>query len=308
MNNLQHWDDDWESALAALGTEVHAVDREALRVWFALFPLGTLDLIPDEAARTFYQMKGSWSLAGQEDRSHRFLYAHAWWGEAKRAALQGFPTQGLLEDALAELAAQIQAPQEFRLALAALVLMTIRQAGTEFLARPFSGLSPRDSPAKRLEQRAKPPTRSFFGPFLRQTPKLEIVFDEGRADARFPILDAQDITTAAELDKRPYHETDPRCYAGMGPIPVDCRSGSCGTCWIGILGGKENLEAPTSFERKRMEYFGYWDSPFADPTSQHPRLRLACQAKARGSVSIVIPPWNGVFGLTRRTKERRNLA
>jgi hypothetical protein len=25
-------------------------------------------------------------------------------------------------------------------------------------------------------------------------------------------------------------------------------------------------------------------------------IRLACQAQALGAVSIVIPPWNGVFG------------
>ena len=25
-------------------------------------------------------------------------------------------------------------------------------------------------------------------------------------------------------------------------------------------------------------------------------MRLACQARAEGSVSVVIPPWNGVFG------------
>ena len=25
-------------------------------------------------------------------------------------------------------------------------------------------------------------------------------------------------------------------------------------------------------------------------------IRLACQAQAQGAVSIVIPPWNGVFG------------
>jgi uncharacterized 2Fe-2S/4Fe-4S cluster protein (DUF4445 family) len=25
-------------------------------------------------------------------------------------------------------------------------------------------------------------------------------------------------------------------------------------------------------------------------------LRLACQAKVKGNVTIVIPPWNGIFG------------
>jgi uncharacterized 2Fe-2S/4Fe-4S cluster protein (DUF4445 family) len=33
-------------------------------------------------------------------------------------------------------------------------------------------------------------------------------------------------------------------------------------------------------------------------------IRLACQAQAQGAVSIVIPPWNGVFGkYLRRLKD-----
>ena len=40
-----------------------------------------------------------------------------------------------------------------------------------------------------------------------------------------------------------------------------------------------------------MQQFGYLDSH--DP---QPRIRLACRTKVSGPVSIVIPPWNGVFG------------
>jgi hypothetical protein len=75
---------------------------------------------------------------------------------------------------------------------------------------------------------------------------------------------------------------------------------------VGIVGGNENLDPVEEFERKRMEYFGYWDSGFIDSNSQRPLIRLACQARANGSVSIVIPPWNGVFGRTRREKELGN--
>jgi uncharacterized 2Fe-2S/4Fe-4S cluster protein (DUF4445 family) len=40
-----------------------------------------------------------------------------------------------------------------------------------------------------------------------------------------------------------------------------------------------------------MKEFGYitTDEP-------KPLIRLACQAQVSGAVSIVIPPWNGVFG------------
>ena len=40
-----------------------------------------------------------------------------------------------------------------------------------------------------------------------------------------------------------------------------------------------------------MSVFGY-----NQPDEPKPFLRLACQAQATGNVTIVIPPWNAVFG------------
>ena len=40
-----------------------------------------------------------------------------------------------------------------------------------------------------------------------------------------------------------------------------------------------------------MKVFGY-----NQPDGDAPFIRLACQAKAEGNVTIVIPPWNAVFG------------
>jgi hypothetical protein len=40
-----------------------------------------------------------------------------------------------------------------------------------------------------------------------------------------------------------------------------------------------------------MKVFGY-----NQPDEAKPILRLACQARGYGAVSLVIPPWNGVFG------------
>jgi hypothetical protein len=76
-----------------------------------------------------------------------------------------------------------------------------------------------------------------------------------------------------------------------GPIPVECRSASCGTCWVGIVGGAEKLSDVGVREGKKIKEFGYIDS--GEPK---PLIRLACQALAQGAVSIVIPPWNGQFG------------
>ena len=60
---------------------------------------------------------------------------------------------------------------------------------------------------------------------------------------------------------------------------------------MGVLGGGEKL-SPVSErdERRRMRVFGYLDS-----SEERPLIRLACQARAHGAVSIVIPPWNGLF-------------
>jgi ferredoxin len=272
-----------------------------------MYPLLLLDLTPDAAAESFFQMKGQWRLLGVEDTSHTFLYAHHWWGAAKKALQSALPPlDGSLEAALREVAQRVEAPVEHRITLAAVVLMTYRQCGEGFLARPVPVTPPRESAESVLSRRTPGRKGGWLSSLLGRAPEFRVCFDEAKAEASFPILASQEITTAAELDKRPYHLQDARCYEGMGPIPVDCRSGSCGTCWVGVLGGRENLEALGEFERKRMEYFGYWDAGFAEEAMEHPRIRLACQAKAFGPVSLVIPPWNGVFGVTRRTKERKS--
>jgi ferredoxin len=100
----------------------------------------------------------------------------------------------------------------------------------------------------------------------------------------------QDLAWGAADDRsRNWREIDPRRVEG--PIPVECRSASCGTCWVGILGGAEKLTDVAAREGKKIKEFGYIDTAEAKPL-----IRLACQAQASGAVSIVIPPWNGVFG------------
>jgi hypothetical protein len=44
-------------------------------------------------------------------------------------------------------------------------------------------------------------------------------------------------------------------------------------------------------EGERMKVFGYIDT-----AEMRPIIRLACQARTFGAVSVVIPPWNGVYG------------
>ena len=92
------------------------------------------------------------------------------------------------------------------------------------------------------------------------------------------------------IGDRPGDKTkDPRRVEG--PIPVECRTAACGTCWIGVLGGAENLSPVDDREWRKMKEFGYLDTD-----EPKPLVRLACRAKTHGQVSIVVPPWNGVFG------------
>ena len=143
-----------------------------------------------------------------------------------------------------------------------------------------------------MKLRARDDRQGLLG-FLRGIKKRwTVTFDENDPAATFPLIHNQEIASAAQADKRDYRSRDPRCTPGEGPIPVECRAASCGTCWVGVLGGAEKLSPVNERdEGRRMKVFGYSDTDGAQPL-----IRLACQARARGAVSIVIPPWNGVFG------------
>jgi ferredoxin len=128
--------------------------------------------------------------------------------------------------------------------------------------------------------------------FLRGLKKRwTVTFDESDPSAHFQAIHGQEIASAAQTDSRDHRARDPRCTPGEGPIPVECRAASCGTCWVGVLGGAEKLSPVEREERRRMTIFGYLDSD-----EPRPLIRLACQAKAHGAVSIVLPPWNGFIG------------
>ena len=118
-----------------------------------------------------------------------------------------------------------------------------------------------------------------------------VTFDENEPNAKFTAIQGQEIASAAQSDKRDYRSRDPRCTPGEGPIPVECRAASCGTCWVGVLAGAEKLTPVVSRdEGRRMKVFGYINT-----AEERPIIRLACQASTSGAVSILIPPWNGVF-------------
>jgi ferredoxin len=108
-----------------------------------------------------------------------------------------------------------------------------------------------------------------------------VTFDESDPAATFPVISGQEIATAAQADKREYRSRDSRCIPNEGPIPVECRAASCGTCWVGVLGGAEKLSpvAPRD-EGQRLKVFGYTETDGETPLVRL-RVRRARSAPCR---------------------------
>jgi ferredoxin len=306
----------WSQMLVELMPAIHAVDRNAAQIWFAFFPLGLAVALeqsddPEALARRLL-LQGDYRLRDQIDTSHAFLYGHRHWPAVKRAVEARADAPAAPEARLAEeivsvarrAAAEAKADESHAVAITAVAFMTLRQVGlAAFRAAPgrvhIDEKSLRRPPEEVLRERARDDSQGLLG-FLRTTDKRwTVTWDENREDARFRMMHRQEVASAAASDPRDWSQVDPRCTAGEGPIPVQCRSASCGTCWVGVLGGAEKLSAVAERERKVMRRLGYTDTD-----EPRPLIRLSCQAQGEGAVSIRIPPWNGVFG--RYVRERRH--
>jgi ferredoxin len=303
----------WQRALDTIGSSIHEIDRNATRVWFAFWPLDlflALEAAADpEALARKMGLMGRWRLSEQIDESHRFLYAHRYWPQVKSAisADREWPAElPALISAVADAAARTaRTDRELLLGLSAAGLMTLRQSGVDaFAAAPgrivLSPETRRKSPHQVLRRRAKDDWQGLLG-FLRGTRKQwTVTFDENEPDSTFTVIQGQEIATAAQQDKREYRSRDIRCTPNEGPIPVECRAASCGTCWVGVIAGADKLSPVVERdEGRRMQVFGYQTGGGSAPL-----IRLACQAKAYGAVSLVIPPWNGMFGSVISEKRR----
>lgn len=295
----------WLQTVETCAPDIAEVDRNATRIWFSFYPLRlqlALDAADDRPAlqRTLGLM-GRWGLADAIDTSHRFLFGHRYWPQVKAAVAEFEPLPadlGVLITHVADQASRAaRVDRDLVLGMAAIALMTLRQVGPgRFAAAPgtiqLSEAQRARSATDVLRSRAKDDFQGVLG-FLRGIKKQwTVTFDEGDPEARFTALQAQELASAAQSDKREYRSKDPRCIPNEGPIPVECRAASCGTCWVGVLGGAGKLSPVEKHEAVRMRVFGY-----AEPEiGTRPILRLACQARAQGAVSIVIPPWNGFIG------------
>ncbi|HEU4389353.1 MAG TPA: 2Fe-2S iron-sulfur cluster-binding protein [Blastocatellia bacterium] len=311
----QHDDSAWRIVLQELLPSIHEVDKPATRIWFAFYPLALARVLEqsedaDQLARELL-LQGNYELKAQIDSSHTFLYGHRFWPDVKKA-ISGHIADS--QSATLDLSAHIRqaagkvarttgVDHSLLLGMTAVGFMTLQQVGTEAfnefpgrvqLERTFLALKPDEI----LRRRARDDNQGVFG-FLRGQAKVfTVTFNENDAASTFKLINTQHLTTAAANDKGNYHLRDERCTVGEGPIPVQCRSAACGTCWIGVLGGAEKLSEVAELESRRIKEFGYIDT-----NEPRPRIRLACQAQAYGAVSIVIPPWNGVFGKYLRSLE-----
>ena len=304
-----HDDAAWRETLAALLPSIHEVDRNAAQIWFHFYPLALLrafEAAPDPAKLAQeLLMQGSWFLKDRLDSSHAFLYGHRFWPEVKRAVLrlaaggalpEGRTLAEVVREVAREAASARKVEESLTTGIAAVGLMALQQVGlAEFGRTPGEVRIDRKhlkrTPEEVLRERAKDDGQGLFG-FLRTADKRwTVVWDENADDRRFRAFDKQEVASAAANDKRPWHEQDPRCTVDEGPIPVQCRSASCGTCWVGVLGGAEKLSEADWRERKMMPLFGY-----VETDEPRPLIRLSCQARTEGAVSVVVPPWNGYFG------------
>jgi ferredoxin len=302
----QHDEEAWSATLTTLLRRIHDVDKNATQIWFSFYPLSLFKALQkaedsEELARRLL-MQGNYHLRDQIDSSHTFLYGHRYWPEVKTAvqkhavAYDSKTNQSLADQVLtvAEQVAGKKIEISLTVGITAVAFMTVQQVGFDAFNSPGNMLidkkHARLSPTEVLQARAQDDKQGLFG-FLRTVnKKWTITYDENDNSARYRMNHIQDLAWGAADDQtKNWREIDPR--RSEGPIPVECRSASCGTCWVGILGGAEKLSDVAAREGKKIKEFGYLDS--AEPK---PLIRLACQAQTHGAVSIVIPPWNGVFG------------
>lgn len=307
---LSEFDDaDWKQSVSDLLPAIHEVDRNAVQIWFAFFPFELARTLRDAddptklAARLL--MKGNYRLQDQIDTSHEFFYGHRFWQMVKRAITEHAAKEDFSQTLQAQIAMTAQRaateakqPDNLLVAITAVAFATVAHVGlAAFNNASGEAKQPRGrlakSPDEILRARTRDDSQGMLG-FLRTTDKrFTVTFDENDRDATFKIMNAQELASGAADDRRDYTARDERRLDG--PIPVECRSAACGTCWVGVISGAETLSPVQRREREQMRVFGYTNTD-----EEKPLIRLACQAQGFGNQTIAIPTWNGSFGKTLR--------
>ncbi|MCC7031843.1 MAG: hypothetical protein IT179_03310 [Acidobacteria bacterium] len=305
----QHDDAAWHRAVDRLQNATHPVDRAAVRIWLHFYPMRlqrAVEAAADSAALEHHlRLEGTWRLDQQRETSHWFLFGHRFWPQA-REAVRAFASRAVVPGSL-DLAAQIQAvardlgdrlqvDPSWLVGIVAVAMRTLQQVGLPAIDPSRDGavggriVGQEASPDEIVARRCRRGSQGVWGFFRGRRREWPVTFDERRPDGSFRLIETQHLTTAAGCDMRDYRSQDARCTEG--PIPVQCRSWSCGSCWVGVLAGAEHLSPVDARERATISGLGYITTEEARPV-----IRLACMAQATGPVAIVIPPWNGQVGV-----------
>src|SRR5262249_33251958 len=267
----QHDDRAWREIINNLLPSIHEVDRTATDMWFYFFPLALLRALdnsnePDRLISKL-SLSGKYLLQDQIDSSHQFFYGHRFWPQVKTAvtalaastnAPESIDLAAQITSVANNVASKLNVDPSLVIGITAVGFMTLQQTGANaFKASPGTVLKQSNkSPEEIVRERARDDRQGLLS-FLRPDKIFTITFNENNPDARFKLINTQHLTTAAANDKRDHYSREPRCVIGEGPIPVECRSAACGTCWVGILGGNEKLSEVAALERRKIKDFGY---------------------------------------------------
>lgn len=294
---------EWLKVVSDLSSAIHEADRDAVQIWFRFYPISLyryLQNIDDKAvAVQKFVLQGDWELKNQIDSSHYFLYGHRFWKVVKKAIEQRVESFDGATDLTIEakqlaqnVANETKSNITLTLGISLVGLMTLAQVGLEEFkaAKGETKVTDNRTPKEIVAERAKDDSQGMFGFLKSIDKKYTVKWADHFGNGKFAIINDEDIATASAKDQsQNWKAKDERCWEGV--VPVECRSAACGTCWVGVLGGKEKLTEVSPREAKQMKIFGY-----QQPEEAQPFLRLACQSRISGNVTIVIPPWNGVFG------------
>lgn len=308
---LNHDENQWDHILKELLPLVHRVDQDATQIWFSFWPLKLARSLQDSADPAVtvkaLELDGKYRLEQQMDSSVAFFYAFRYWGIVKQLILEvsesktvsaEIKLQTVIRSVASQVAVSCQIDESVVLGITAAGFMMFEQVGVSLFEKNLDR-NPIVKAAPSIEQVLRARNDKKKGGILRffgiENGKYQVTYEEKNPDGSFIAMHGQDLSMASSKDQRDFRNQDHRRV--YGPVPAECRSGACGYCWIGVTGGKDKLSELSTFEKKRLAHFGYLENNAE--VGSHPHIRLSCQAKCHGDVTIVIPPWNGVLNSRR---------
>lgn len=246
---------DWASAIESLTPQIHPIDINATRVWFAFFPAGPA---PADLAR-----------------SHTFLYGHRYWPQIKRAILAaGKETSwpALLPELIWRVAEHAtrttQVDRDQLIGVAAASLLSLRRAGLDLFTEAVSAVQlPSWSHVRSIRQVRRARAHQRWRPLGKR--RCRVIYSEASPETFGVVPTGSAIVNALPSSWR------------------QCGATCAGLCVIGVIGGEHYLSPMDAAELKQLNGAG---QVIATSVNREPLIRLACHARAHGDVSIVLAP------------------